>query len=169
MKKRTIIKITADHYGTLAHEEFLDTVSCIVNNGIDCFCEVQNSRIINVVEEQKNYISHKEVYENKTVVEARGYSQGDWQTYILYHNEKEGSNDLELLVSELERSFTHQNDYIVEKFEQIEVDGKTFNADPHDYTHFSIRDIEFPNSSDVIGEYLEIYGKDFDEYIIEIE
>ena len=61
------------------------------------------------------------------------------------------------------------NDYWVEKFEQTEINGKKFNAEPHDHTSFCIRHIEFPEKEEVLEEYIEIYGKDFDESIIEID
>ena len=165
---KTIIKITNDHYSTASHDEFLENINCIVNDGLDCFCEIKNNRMTNVVEQQKNYIFNKEEAKNKTIVEAKGYSQGEWQTYILYHNVKDDNNDLQRLIEELEKSFTHMNDYWVEKFEQTEINGKKFNAEPHDHTSFCIRHIEFPEKEDVLKEYVEIYGEDFDECIIEI-
>ena len=166
---KTIIKITNDHYSTASHDEFLENVNCIVNDGLEVFCEIENNRMTNVVEHQKNYIFNKEDAKNKTIVEATGYSQGDWQTYILYHNVEDNNNDLQLLIEELEKTFTHMNDYWVEKFEQTEINGKKFNAEPHDHTSFCIRHIEFPEKEEVLEEYIEIYGKDFDESIIEID
>jgi hypothetical protein len=71
------------------------------------------------------------------------------------------------LVKHLEREFTHQNDYIVKKYEQTEIDGKIFNSEPYDYTCFYIDDIEFPNNEDIIKEYIGLYGEDFDKFIIE--
>ena len=166
---KTIIKISTDYHSTLSHDEFLENIENIVNDGLDCFCEIKNDNLINVVEEKKNYFSAKEDYKNKTIVEAKGYSQGDWQTYTIYHNEKEGSNNLSMLVEELEKTFTHQNDYFVENFEQTEINGKKFNSEPHDYTSFCIRHIEFPEKEDVLKEYIEIYGEDYDECIIKID
>ncbi len=165
---KTIIKITNDYNSQLSYDERNEDINCIVNDGLDCFCEVRNNEFTNIVEEQKNYFSVKEDYKNKTIVEAKGYSQGEWQTYILYHNVEEDDNDLQWLIEELKKSFTHMNDYWVEKFEQTEINGKKFNAEPHDYTSFCIRHIEFPEKEDVLKEYVEIYGEDFDECIIEI-
>ena len=166
---KTIIKITNDHYSTASHDEFLENVNYIVNEEIDCFCEVKNDRLANIIEEQKNYFSHKDEYKNKTIIEAKGYSQGDWQTYILYHNLDDDNEHILSLVDLLEKTFTHMNDYWVEKFEQTEINGKKFNAEPHDHTSFCIRHIEFPEKEEVLEEYIEIYGKDFDEYIIKID
>lgn len=165
---KTIIRISADYQSTTSYDEFIETINNLVNE-MDVFCEIKNARCINVVEQQKEYTSNKEDYKNSTTIEAKGYSQGDWQTYVLYHNVDNNDENLKLLVSELEKSFTHQNDYSVEKFEQTEINGKVFNANPHDYTTFCIRHIEFPEKEDVIAEYNEIYGEDYDECIIEID
>tara|TARA_S200002703_G_scaffold10590_1_gene9916 strand:- start:2357 stop:2860 length:504 start_codon:yes stop_codon:yes gene_type:complete len=166
---KTIIKITNDYMSENSHNEFISNIDSIINDGIEVFCEIKNNRMTNIVEEQKNYIFNKEDAKNKTVVEAKGYSQSEWQTYILHHNAEESNNDLQLLVEELKKSFTHMNDYWVVKFEQIEIDGKKFNGDPQDFTSFCIRHIEYPDKEDVLKEYVEIYGEDFDEYIIKID
>ena len=75
----------------------------------------------------------------------------------------------EELIEELKKSFTHMNDYWVAKTEQEEINGKKFNAEPHEYTSFYIRHIEFPDKEDVLKEYVERYGEDFDECIIDID
>jgi len=166
---KTIIKITNDYNAQLSWESRNEDINYIVNEEVKCFCEVRNDRLINIVEQEKNYFSAKEEYKNRTVIEATGYSQGDWQTYVLYHNLDDDNKHIIDLVDLLEKSFTHLNDYWVEKFEQTEIDGKKFNAEPHDHTSFCIRHIEFPDKEDVLKGYIEIYGEDFDEYIIEID
>lgn len=166
---KTNIRISTDYYSQGAYSEFRDEINYLVNECIECYCEVKNNSLVNQVEEEKNYTSHKGQFKNKTIVEAKGYSQGEWQTYTLHHNLDENNDDLMRLVDELEKSFTHMNDYTVEKFESEEINGKVFNAEPHDYTNFSIRHIEFPDEDDVLKEYLEIYGKDFDECITDLK
>jgi len=74
---------------------------------------------------------------------------------------------LRLLIDELKKTFTHNNDYIVEKFEREYFNGKKFDSDPHYYTSFCIRHIEFPEEEDILKEYISIYGEDYDEVIIE--
>ena len=166
---KTIIRITTDYNSDLSNNYFKDEVNYLVNEVVNCYCEVKNEKYINIVEEEKNYISSKEDFKNKTIIESTGYSQSDWQTYVLYHDLDENNEDLKRLIKELERSFTHFNDYAVEKFEQETINNKPFNSEPFDYTEFSIRHIEFPKKEDVLKEYIEIYGKDFDEAIIEID
>lgn len=166
---KTIIRITNDYNAQLSWESRNEDINYLVNEEIDCFCEVRNDRLINIVEQEKNYFSAKEDYKNKTVIEATGYSQGDWQTYILYHNLDDDNKHIIELVDLLEKSFTHMNDYSVEKFEQTEINGKVFNSESYDYTSFLIRHIEFPEKEDVLKCYNEIYGKDYDECIIEID
>lgn len=166
---KTIIKISNDFSGDTAYQEFCDEIYYLVNDAdIEVECEVKNNNFINTVEEKKNYSTAGTKFKYKTEVEAKGYSQGDWQTYILYHNVEKDNETLQRLVEELKKSFTHMNDYYVEKFERIEIDGKVFDAEPHDMTWFAIRGVEFPDNDDVLAAYIEIYGKDYDEVIINI-
>lgn len=165
---KTIIKISNDYYSDLSYQMFREQINYLVNE-LDIFCEVKNDKFENIVEREKRYLSSKDDYKNKTIVNAIGYSQGDWQEYILYHNLDENDNDLKILVDELKKSFTHFNDYFVEKFEQEEIKGKKFNSEVLDITSFSITDIEFPDENDILDAYIEIYGKDFDKCIIEVD
>ena len=165
---KTIIEINKDYQSNLSYDIFKEEINYLVNE-IDVFCEVKNDKYTNIVEEEKNYLGYKEDYKNKTIVNAIGYSQGEWQEYILYHNLDENNDILKTLIEELKKSFTHFNDYIVEKYEQEEINGKKFNSDTFDYTSFYIRHIEFPKKEDILKEYLEIYGKDYDEVIINLD
>ena len=167
---KTIIKITNDYNSDLAYQLKVDDVNCIVNE-ISVLCETKNNNYINLIEQEKRYSSEKEDYKNKIIIEAKGYSQSEWQTYTLYYNEKELKTPQHRmyfsdLIQNLERSFTHHNDYSVEKFEQTKIDGKIFNAEAHDYTSFCITHTEFPKNNDIIEEYKAIYGTDYDTYII---
>ena len=166
---KTIIRITEDVYSEGSYNEHVDEINYLVNNEIEVDCKISNDRFLNQVEEQKNYNTNREDFKNKTTFTAIGYVQGDWQEFTLYHNEPDDSVALQRLVDELKKSFTHFNDYTVEKFERTEIDGKVFNSDPYDYTNFSIRHIEFPDEDDIKEAYLEIYGKDYDEIEIEIK
>lgn len=166
---KTVIRITNDYNSNEAYEDFINSVSSLLEEAPKVFCEVSNDQFQNNVERLKNYHSDPSEFRNKTTFTAKGYSQGDWQTFTLYHNCKEDNQYFSALVEELKKSFTHMNDYFVEKFERAEIDGKTFDAEPYDYTGFSIRHIEFPESEDVKEAYIECYGGDFDECIIDIE
>ena len=168
---KTIIKISKDYYSDLAYQSKVDDVNMIVNE-IDVLCEIKNDKFINLIEQEQRYSSEKEDYKNKIVIEAKGYSQSDWQTYTLYYNEKDLKTPMHKmyfsdLIQHLERSFTHNNDYLVEKYEQTEIDGKIFNAEAHDHTSFCIIHTEFPENNDIIEEYKAIYGTDYDTYIID--
>jgi len=166
---KTVIRISTNYMGDLSTEERNNSIDSIVNGGIKVHCEIENNRMVNIVEDIKNYQTDKEDFKNKIVIHATGYTQSEWQRYTVYHNETEENKELDILIEELERSFTHQNEYLVQKFERETINGKIFDAEPHDITTFCIRHIEFPEEEDVLKEYLEIYGKDYDEVILEID
>ena len=169
---KTIIKITEDNFSELSKINKKEDINYLVNE-LNVFCELKNNDYTNVVEEEKRYLSDKEDYKNSIPISAKGYCQSEWQEYILYYNEKElNTPQLRMyfssLVEHLERTFTHFNDYFVEKFEQTEIKGKKFNAEPHDNTTFCISHTEFPDKDDILKEYNEIYGEDYDEVLIEV-
>ena len=169
---KTILRITKDDFSELSYDLFIEDINYLVNE-LNLFCEIRNNKFNNIVEDNKRYLSSQSEYKDKLIVEARGYSQSDWQEYTLYYNESElktsqQKNYFESLVTQLERSFTHFNDYSCELFEREEIDGKVFDADPHDWTTFCIDDIEFPDEEDVKQRHNEIYGENHDEIIIEI-
>tara|TARA_B110000211_G_C13857490_1_gene454980 strand:+ start:214 stop:729 length:516 start_codon:yes stop_codon:yes gene_type:complete len=168
---KTIIEISTDHNSDFCYQRKIEDINYLVNE-LNVFCESRNSGYTNIIEEEKTYNSEKQDYKNKIIISAKGYSQSDWQDYTLYYNENELSTPqkrmyFSRLVKHLEETFTHQNDYIVTKYEQTEIGGKIFNSEPFDYTNFCIDCIEFPNNEDIIKEYIDIYGEDFSEFIIE--
>tara|TARA_R110000803_G_scaffold79086_2_gene144568 strand:+ start:11 stop:526 length:516 start_codon:yes stop_codon:yes gene_type:complete len=168
---KTIIEISNDYNSDFCYQRKVEDINYLVNE-LNIFCELRNTNYINIIEQEKIYNSEKEDYKNKIIINAKGYSQSDWQDYILYYNENELSTpqkrmEFSYLVKHLEKTFTYQNDYIAKKYEQTEIDGKIFNSEPFDYTFFYIDNIEFPNNEDIIKEYIALNGKDFDEFIIE--
>lgn len=164
---KTIIRITPDYNASLSYDEWCDDISEIVNS-IDVHFEIDNRNFINRPRQlQKDHYHHTELLK-QTIVNVTGYSKSDWQTYTIYHNLEDDNEQLLQLIDLLQKQFTHQNDYIVEKFEQVEVNEKVYTSDPHDYTSFCIRDIEFPNDEQVLNRYIEHYGIDYDEAIVEI-
>lgn len=165
---KTIVRIIDNCTSDNAYNDWKESVEQIVNGELIVHCEIANSDYNNVVEDVKNYQTDINDFKKQTTVIAKGYSQGDYINYTLYHNEKEDSKPLRWLVEELEKTFTHQHDYWVEKFERAEIDGKTFDAEPHDYTSFCIRHDEFPDREEVRESYIAIYGEDFDEIIVDI-
>lgn len=169
MKKQNIVRITEKYNSNLSSKIRNEKINYIVNKKIEVLCEIKNNNLINIVEEEKNYFTNKDELKNKTVVYAKGYCQNDWQEYILFHNLNKDNSDLKELINILEKSFTHQNNYIAEKFERIEINGKIFDAEPHDTINFCITDIEFPNEDDVKERYNDDIGDDdYDEIIVEL-
>jgi len=162
----TIIKIEIenDYSSTLSYDFRNEEISYLLEE-LDLHCEISNNRMINIVDELNKNKTYKEDYTTKTVVNAEGYCQSDWQTYKLYHNKDIDSNLLSQLIILLERSFTHQNDYFVTKKEVVTIKGKEYET-IEDYTSFCINHIEFPEDNDIIKAYIEYHGKDYDEYII---
>lgn len=170
---KTLLRISKDNFSNLSYDMFTEDVNFLVNE-LNVHCEVRNKRDANIVNDMKNYQSSIEDYNNHVVIEARGYSQSDWQTYILYYNDNELNTPMyksyfESLVKQLKRSFTHFNDYFCEKFEYIESNGKRYiENESFDFTGFCIDNIEFPSEEDIKEEYIAMYGIDFDTIEINI-
>lgn len=171
IKKETLIVIENDYFGDDAELETTEDINNLVNE-LDVFCELKNGEYINIVEQEKRYSSSKGDYKKSIQIEAKGYSQGEWQTYTLYYKldgSKKQKTYLESLIQHLERSFTHDHNYCVNKYEVVTIDGKEFKGESEDYTTFCITNIEFPEEEDVKAEYLSIYGEDYDKIEINIE
>jgi len=69
----------------------------------------------------------------------------------------------------LSKTFTHQNDYLVTKYEEEIINNKVFKSEPIDYTTFCINYIEFPSEEEVIKEYQNWYGIDYDKVEVNID
>mgnify|MGYP000178999180 CR=1 FL=1 len=153
---------------------FIEDINHLVNE-LNVYCEIKNKDYTNIVEQQKRYISNIEDYKNSIVIEATGYSQGDWQTYILHYNQNELKTPMqktyfESLLNQLKRSFTHFNDYYCQKYEYMEIDGKKYiEKESFDSTALVIDYLEFPNEEEVKQEYISMYGIDFDTIEINIK
>jgi len=170
---KTLLKITTDNFSEISTENYKENINYLVNE-LNVFCTLKNNDYQNIIEDEKRYHSNKEEYKNSIKIEAKGYCQSEWQTYILRYNE----NDIDTpqkrmyfvdLVKQLQRSFTHFNDYFCEKFEYTEIEGKKFiNPEAYDVTSFEISNTEFPGIEDIKKEYDEIYGIDYDEIEINI-
>jgi len=165
---KTLLKITKDYYSESSYENFKNDVNYLVNE-LRVYCSVANNSFNNIVEDGKKYktLSYGD-FSNKIEIEAKGYSQCEWQLYILSYNEDELNTPqkrmyFSSLVKQLERSFTHFNDYFCEKFEYTEIEGKKFiSSESYDSVGFGISHIEFPEIEDVKKEYDNIYGVDYD-------
>jgi len=167
---KTIVKISNDYGFSFAYESKVEDINYLVNE-INVFCEIKNHNYTNIVEQEKRYHREKYEYKNKIIVNAKGYSQSDWQDYVLYFNEEEITTPQDKtcfnnLVTHLERTFTHQNDYVAESFDQIEINGKIFKSDPYNRSHFCINHIEFPSDEEILNEFTSIYGNDYYKCIV---
>ena len=161
---KTIIEITNDYNSNDSFDFYKENLQELTKD-MDIYVTVENNSYINPITDS---YGEAENFDYKLIVSAKGYSQSDWQVYNIYHNNKKDEK-LEYLTELLERSFTHFNDYSVSKFDRQEINGKDFDAEPHDFTTFSITDIEFPSEEDVISTYNDIYGKDYDEVVVSID
>jgi hypothetical protein len=161
---KTIIEIHNDYNSNDSSDYYKEELQELTTD-MEIYVTVDN-RMFNCPLKDKE--GEKENFRYRLIVSAKGYSQSEWQVYNVYHNDKDDEK-LAFLTDLLEKSFTHYNDYIASKFERQEINGKEFSAEPHDYTNFSIRDIEFPTEEDVLNAYTEMYGKDYDEVIVSID
>ena len=164
MKTKTKITIENDYNGTLSYELSNENIEYLLTK-LDLYCEVSNNRLINIVEDLQKTTSYncKSDYTDKLIVNATGYNQSDWQKYILYYNKKETNKDyLKQLVDLLEKSFTHQNNYIAYITELIEIDNKFYSNENTECFGFCINEIEFPESENVIKEFNDQFGIEYD-------
>ena len=171
---KTLVTIEKENYSDISYNMFIEDINYLVNE-LNVYCEVRNKNYTNIVEQEKRYTSNIDDYKNSIVIEAKGYSQNDWQTYILRYNLNELETPiqktyLQSLVNQLKRSFTNFNDYYCQKYKYIEIDGKRYVAtESFDSIGFTIDNIEFPNEEDVKQEYISMYGIDFDTIKINIK
>ena len=165
VKRRTEVSIGIDYMSNLSYDYFIEDTESVASE-IDFFCEVSNSNFNNIIEK---YNSNQDDYKNTFTISAIGYSQGDWQDYIIQTNEEEFSDKINELRRLLERSFTHQNDYYANKYDTIIIDGEEFQGDAYDHTTFAINHTEFPDKEEVFNEYIAIYGNDADKITINID
>lgn len=153
---------------SLSYEFWRENLDELVNSSsLQISCEIKNDNMFNVIEEVKNYIADEQVLTEFISVKSIGYSQNEWQEYNIRYNKEASKNDIDYLIQELKKSFTHKNDYFVSKKEVIEIHGKSFESESFDYVWFAINDIEFPEPEDVKERYNSIYGIDYD--IIELK
>jgi hypothetical protein len=165
---KTVIRISNDYQSSISHNQWREDINYF-SNEIQVHCSISNIDYTNTVRENQTYTPSKADLPKVKIIEAKGYCQGEWQEYKLRYACEDDNKNLVALIELLERTFTHKNDYWVEKFERAEIDGKNFDADPHDFEHFYIDHIEFPEKEDVLKAYIEIWGKDFDEFEINID
>ena len=115
--------------------------------GLDVRVENSNSRNSNILEKVNSYKKGVE-YKNYIDVSCKGYSQSDWDDYKIYFDYSNGEEEdsrVEDVAKELQKLYTHKNDYCVQQVEVLD----SGHTKPLLSFQFSILDIEFPNNSDI--------------------
>ena len=147
MKKIRLV-VKNDYDSDYSWELYKDNLHDLLD-GLDVRVENRNSSNTNILEKVNSYRTPNE-YKNFIEVSCKGYSQGDWDDYKIYFdysNEEfiEEFSRVEDVAKELEKLYTHKNDYVVQKIEELDSGHeKTLEC-----FSFSILDVEFPNNSDI--------------------
>lgn len=170
---KTLLRITEDNYNDIANNYYTEDINYLVNE-LNIYCNIENNNYIDIVEQEKRYVSYKGDYSNKKTITAKGYCQGDWQEFTVHYNESDLDTSqkrvyFRSLVESLERYFTHKNQYFCDLYEYVESNGKKFiSEEPFDSTTLVIDNIEFPNKDEIKQFYINTYGENFDEIEINI-
>tara|TARA_R110000744_G_scaffold2511_1_gene10019 strand:- start:234 stop:737 length:504 start_codon:yes stop_codon:yes gene_type:complete len=162
-KKRVVVEISNDIMGCDSWDMYKEDIKCLAED-LDISVNNGNIKMENILKQKENIGGN---YSNHIIVDCIGYSQGDWDSYAISYN-IENQKEVDEIVKELKKLFTHKNDYCVNKYDVITIDGEEFKGEVYDYTWFSIMHIEFPSEKEVINYYSENYGKDYNEIIINI-
>ena len=160
MKTKTIVRIEPDYMSGTGYDEWSEDVNQLAS-GLDVSCTISNKEYMLPFDSGQDV----ESYAHTLRVSARGYVQSEWQEYKLHYNSQ--SDELNALVSQLGKTFTHKHDYLASKHKAVTISGKEYTREAHDLTWFSISAVEFPEKKDVFREYVEIYGTEHDriEYL----
>lgn len=166
---KNLLRIERDNYNDIAQMDFTDEINYLVNE-LNIYCEQTNNNYINIVEQEKRYSSSKEEYDSIIEVSSIGYSQGDYINYIIHYN-KEDLKDKKVLSvfnqlnKVLSNTFTHYNNqYTCSLYEYTVINNKTFiNEEPIDTNCIVLTHIEFPEDNDIIEEYNNIFGLNYNE------
>jgi hypothetical protein len=125
-------------------------------NELDVYVENTNTDFYSVFKNKNN----KDSYKNKITVECKGYSQSDWDRYVIYYNAI--NDNIKLLAKELKKLFTHKNDYVIKEIEMLN-SGHSKIIEHH---YFSIMNVEFPEKEDIENAIQDQLNLNYDELII---
>lgn len=168
---KTVVTITHSEYNNEAYEIWSEAVSYYLQE-------------LNIHVERKNLRYTLPHYTNMTLNQpyksielgATGYSQSDWQSYIIYYEiGEEKKPEFKWLIEELRKTFTHKNQYVVSVTQETKIDGKLFKSETLEIDSIVINDIEFPDGDDVRNAYenhigfTKFSGSDINEVRINVE
>lgn len=154
MKKEIILEVFKDYNSRNAYELYKDDLISLCEN-LDIRIENSNNKFYNILESVNSYKKPNE-YKKYITVSCKGYTQSEFDNYKIYFNSY--NDNIKYLQSELEKLFTHKNDYIIKSFEVLETGHK---KEIEDY-FISITNIEFPENTDIKKE-IQSYNIDFDK------
>lgn len=144
--KKIKLEVKNDYDSNYSWELYEDNLHDLLD-GLDVKVENSNSRNSNILEKVNSYKKGVE-YKNYIDVSCKGYSQSDWDDYKIYFDYSNGEEEfsrVEDVAKELQKLYTHKNDYWVQQIEVLD-SGHTKHLLSF---QFSILDIEFPNNSDI--------------------
>lgn len=158
----TKVVIKKDYNTNLCYDIWNEDISYLLTK-LDLCCEIKNNSFVNIIEELQTTKNYSNNYKDNLIVNAVGYSQSDWQKYTIYYNKDDVNKSyLKQLIKLLEKSFTHLNDYIAYVDELVTIDNKTYSSESTEYLGFCVNQIEFPQSENIIKEFKEQYGIEYD-------
>tara|TARA_R100001377_G_C3139861_1_gene92273 strand:- start:137 stop:607 length:471 start_codon:yes stop_codon:yes gene_type:complete len=148
----TILKITNDYESNFSYQIYREGL-VELSNDLDIVVQNTNREMMNILEHKDTNVDG---YVQSIQIECKGYSQSDWDTYTIHYNQM--TADLEILIEELSRVFTHKHDYFIQEVEVLD-SGHELVVDQH--TIF-INHIEFPTKLDIL-EQIESNGIEYDK------
>jgi hypothetical protein len=157
--KKIRVVIERDYSSNTSWDLYVDNLKYLLE-GLDVKIENTNPRNTNILKDQNNYKKRSE-YKGYLKANPKGYSQGEWDEYTIYFDYTKDDEEfarIEDIIEELERLYTHKNDYQVKIVEyNNEGYSKVVGVE-----HISITQIEFPEEEDLIKE-LDEMGCEYDE------
>ena len=164
--KKIRLEVKNDYDSRYSWDLYKDNLEDLLD-GLDVRVENSNSRNSNILEKVNSHRKGVE-YKNCIDVSCKGYSQSDWDEYKIYFDYSNEEFDefnryshycrVEDVAQELEKIYTHKNDYRVHRIEVLD-SGHTKTLDSFS---FSILDVEFPENKD-IKDRIDDQGIEYDE------
>ena len=142
MKKTIELRVSNDYDSGFAYEMYREQLMEL-SKDLDISVYNTNRGMSNILPNKK---IDTDGYVQSIIVKCQGYSQSEWDEYIIHYNVM--TADLSMLIEDLEKLFTHKNDYIVREVEILD-SGHELGLDTH---VININHIEFPTKCDITRE-----------------